>query len=62
MDEQAYQHWQVLHRRVALGETLSASEQAVYEAGCREWDAEEKLHSNLERLRELRTKARAMWC
>ena len=55
MDEQAYQYWQVLHRRTMSGEMLSAAEQAVYEAGCQELDAEERLDGNLERLRELRT-------
>ena len=59
MDEPAYQHWQVLHRRVAMGETLSAAEQAAYEAGCQELDAEERLDGNLERLRELRTQIAA---
>ena len=54
MDEQTYQHWQVLHRRVVLGETLNAAEQAVYESGCQELDAEERLDGDLERLRELR--------
>jgi chromosome segregation ATPase len=54
MDEQAYQHWQVLHRRVALGETLNAAEQALYESGCHELDAEERTDGNLERLRALR--------
>ena len=54
MDEQAYQYWQVLHRRVSLGETLSSAEQAAYEAGCQELDAEERLDGSLERLRELR--------
>ena len=56
MDEQAYQHWQELHRRVVTGETLSTIEQATYEAGCRELDDEERLDGNLERLRELRAK------
>ena len=50
MDEQAHQYWQVLHQRVALGGTLSAAEQAAYEAGCQELDAEERLDGNLERL------------
>lgn len=54
MDEQAYQHWQALHRRAALGETLNTAEQAAYEAGCQELDAEERLDGNLEHLRELR--------
>jgi hypothetical protein len=59
MDEQAYQYWQVLHRRVIMGETLRAAEQAAYEAGCQELDAEERLDSNLARLRELRTQIAA---
>lgn len=54
MEEQAYQYWQVLHRRMMSGEMLSAAEQAVYEAGCQELDAAERLDGNLERLRELR--------
>jgi hypothetical protein len=54
MDEQAYQYWQVLHRRVIMGETLRAAQQAAYEAGCQELDAEERLDGNLARLRELR--------
>lgn len=54
MDEQAYQYWQVLHQRVVQGERLSAAEQTVYEAGCEELDAEERLDGNLERLRQLR--------
>ena len=54
MDEQAYQYWQGLHQRVVMGETLSAAERAVYEAGCEELDASERLDGNLERLRELR--------
>jgi hypothetical protein len=53
MDEQAYQQWQVLHRRVAMGATLSAAELLAYEAGCQEWDAAERLDGNLERLRAL---------
>ena len=59
MDEQAYQYWQVLHQQVALGGTLSAAEQAAYEAGCQELDAAERLDGNLERLRELRAQIAA---
>lgn len=54
MDEQAYLKWQVLHRRVVYGETLSTGEQADYEVGCQKLDAQEKLDGNLERLRALR--------
>ena len=54
MDEQAYQQWQILHRRVAMGERLSAAEHLAYEAGCQELDAAERLDGNLERLRALR--------
>ena len=60
MDEQAYQYWQVLHQRVAMGEMLSVAEQAAYEAGCQELDAEERLDGNLERLRELRAQIAAV--
>jgi chromosome segregation ATPase len=59
MDEQAYQYWQVLHRRVTMGEMLRVAEQAAYEAGCQELDAEEQLDGNLVRLRELRTQIAA---
>jgi hypothetical protein len=59
MDEQAHQYWQVLHRRVAMGETLSVAEQAAYENGCQELDVEERLDGNLARLRELRTQIAA---
>ena len=59
MDERAYQHWQVLHHRVVIGETLSATEQAAYEAGCQELDAEERLDGNLQRLRALRAQIAA---
>ena len=59
MDEQAYQDWQVLHRRMMQGEMLNAAEQAVYEAGCQAFDAEERLDGNLERLRELRAQIAA---
>ena len=59
MDEPAHQYWQVLHQRVTLGGTLSAAEQAAYEVGCQELDAEEKLDGNLERLRELRAQIAA---
>jgi cell division protein FtsB len=55
VDSQAYQQWQSLHRRVVQGERLSAAEQAAYDAGCRELDAEEHLDGNLAQLRELRT-------
>lgn len=54
MNEQAYQQWQVLHRRVIMGETLSAAEHQAYEAGCQELDTAERLDGNLERLRALR--------
>ena len=56
MDEQTYKRWQDLHRRVVSGETLRAEEQAAYEAGCCELDAEERLDGNLERLRQLRAR------
>src|ERR1051326_7189681 len=54
MDEQALHNWQILHRRHVMGEILNAEEQTIYEAGCRELDATERLNGKLERIRELR--------
>jgi len=54
MDSRVYRQWQELHRRTVLGETLAASEQEVYEAGCRELDAEETQDGGLEQMRRLR--------
>jgi hypothetical protein len=54
MDAERDNQWQVLHRRIVQGEVLSSAEQSVYDAGCRELDAEECLDGNLVRLRELR--------
>ncbi len=42
MDEATYKQWWPLHRRAALGETLSVEEQALYEAGTQQLDAEEE--------------------
>jgi chromosome segregation ATPase len=56
MNETAYRAWQVLHDRWAKGATLTPEEQAAYEAGCQELDAQEELDGNLERLRALRAK------
>ena len=44
---------------MVLGKTLTTAEQAVYESGCQEMDAEERLDGNLERLRELRAQIAA---
>ena len=54
MDSQNYRAWQELHLRAARGEALNASEQADYEAGCQELDADETLDGDLDRLRKLR--------
>lgn len=54
MDDQSYKHCQISHRRVIMAETLHGAEQAAYEAGCQESDAEERLDGHLERLRALR--------
>jgi uncharacterized protein involved in exopolysaccharide biosynthesis len=59
MDERELQDWQILHRRVVTGEVLSVVEQAAYDAGCRELDAEEKIEGDLEPLRELRAQIAA---
>lgn len=57
MDQATYQQWWQLHIRAARGESLSAGEQAIYEAGLAELDAEEKLlreNANLDLLRRLK--------
>lgn len=57
MDKATYQQWWQLHIRAARGESLSAGEQAIYEAGLAELDAEEKLlreDANLHLLRRLK--------
>ena len=59
MDEQEFQNWQILHRRVVAREVLSAAEQAAYDAGCRELDAEERIEGDLEPLRQLRAQIAA---
>ena len=43
MDETRYKTWWQLHRRVAVGETLSDDEQRDYQAGLAELEAEEQL-------------------
>lgn len=55
MEETAYKQWWPLHRRAALGEPLSAEEQARYKAGLRQLEAAEQIDFDmvaLERLRE----------
>ena len=57
MEETAYKQWWPLHRRAALGEPLSAEEQARYEAGLRQLEAEEPpIQSSIEELRQARQK------
>lgn len=41
MDQTAYKRWWPLHLRVVRGETLTADESAVYEAGLRQLEQEE---------------------
>lgn len=41
MDETQYQAWWQLHRRVAVGETLSEQEQGAYQQGLAELEAAE---------------------
>lgn len=43
MDETRYKAWWQLHRRVAVGETLSNDEQRDYQSGLAELEAEERL-------------------
>jgi len=57
MDQASYQQWWQFHLRAARGESLSAGEQAMYEAGLEELDDEEKLlweDRNLDLLRRLK--------
>ena len=56
MDEETHKRWWPLHRRAALGETLNAEEQAFYQAGVCQLDAEEEqaLSGSVERLRQAR--------
>ncbi|HTE21335.1 MAG TPA: hypothetical protein VK689_23470 [Armatimonadota bacterium] len=46
--------WAALHRRVVVGENLTESERAAYEAGCSASDDDETLDGNLLRLQRLR--------
>jgi hypothetical protein len=41
MNEQQYQTWWRLHRRAAVGETLSEEENRIYQAGLAEMEADE---------------------
>lgn len=59
MDETALKHWQTLHNRAVQGATLTEEEQAIYEAGIRELDAEEEEQlrsSNIEQMRQMRAR------
>ena len=56
MDENTYNEWWVLHLRMARGETLTPSEQEVYEAGIEALDREEKMSGDLMRLKNLRAR------
>jgi len=60
MDETAYRAWQALHDRWARGETLTKEEQAAYDAGCAELDAEEILPGSLNDLQTIHAKAREL--
>ncbi|MCW3053437.1 MAG: hypothetical protein JWN14_2607 [Chthonomonadales bacterium] len=60
MNETAYRAWQVLHDRWAKDETLTPEEQAAYEAGCAELDAEEILPGSLSNLRAIHAKAKEL--
>ena len=55
IDEPTYKQWWLLHRRSAVGELLSAEEQARYEAGLRQLEAEEPpIQSSIDALRQAR--------
>ena len=55
MDEAAYKQWWPLHWRTAVGEPLSAKEQARYKAGLRQLEAEEPpIQSSIDALQRVR--------
>jgi predicted nuclease with TOPRIM domain len=54
MEEAEYKEWWKLHRRHALGETLSPDEQAVYLGGKQRLEAEEQLHFDMTEMKRLR--------
>lgn len=58
MDEATYKQWWPLHRRTAVGEPLSAEEQADYEAGLRQLEAEEHIGFDMAGLQEAREQIR----
>ena len=63
MDQKAYQQWWQLHIRAARGDSLSAGEQALYEAGLTELDTEEQRQwegANLDLLRQLKAEVESL--
>lgn len=58
MDEATHKAWWPLHLRAALGETLTADEQANYESGLKQMEAEEEqaLNGSVENLKKARQK------
>ncbi len=58
MDEATYKQWCPLHWRSALGEPLSAEEQARYEAGLRQLEAEENIGFDMAGLQQVREQIR----
>ena len=60
MDEAAYKAWRPLHTKRAQGKTLTPEEEAAYEAGRREMEAEEILPDNIAELRQFRAEIEAL--
>lgn len=60
LDEPTYRAWWSLHRRVARGESLSATEQVAYDAGRTQLHQAEKLDSGAGQLRQARAAARTL--
>lgn len=60
MDEQTYQEWCKLHKRVARGEALSNEEQQIYTEGERQLDAGEEFPGSIEELRQARQRAQEL--
>ena len=60
MDEATYKIWWALHIRSAKGETLTPEDEQVYQAGCREFDADESLDGAIMSLQQSRDRVRKL--
>ena len=60
MDATTYKAWWPLHTKRAQGEALTPEEQAVYEAGREQMEAEEILQEDVAALRHIRAEIQKM--